>query len=52
VASIAGARRGPSPSYRLIERWLSWRQQVRPISPVANYRGAIDHYILPNLGRV
>jgi hypothetical protein len=28
----------------LIERWLSWRQQVRPISPVtvANYRGAID----------
>jgi hypothetical protein len=37
----------------LIERWFSWRQQVRPISPVtlANYRGAIDRYILPNLGR-
>ena len=34
--------------------WLGWRQQVRPISPVtvANYRGAIDRYILPNLGRV
>jgi hypothetical protein len=34
-------------------RWLEWRQQVRPISPVtvANYRGAIDRYILPNLGR-
>jgi hypothetical protein len=28
----------------LVERWLEWRQQVRPISPVtvANYRGAID----------
>jgi hypothetical protein len=26
----------------LVERWLEWRQQVRPISPVtvANYRGA------------
>ena len=37
----------------LVERWLEWRQQVRPISPVtvANYRGAIDRYILPNLGR-
>jgi hypothetical protein len=36
----------------LVERWLEWRQQVRPISPVtvANYRGAIDRYILPNLG--
>jgi hypothetical protein len=34
----------------LVERWLEWRQQVRPISPVtvANYRGAIDRYILPN----
>jgi hypothetical protein len=31
----------------LVERWLEWRQQVRPISPVtvANYRGAIDRYI-------
>jgi hypothetical protein len=37
----------------LVERWLEWRQQVRPISrvTVANYRGAIDRYILPNLGR-
>jgi integrase len=37
----------------LVERWLEWRQQVRPISPVtvANYRGAIDRYILPTLGR-
>jgi integrase len=37
----------------LIERWFRWRQQVRPISPVtlANYRGAIDRYILPTLGR-
>ena len=37
----------------LVERWLEWRQQVRPISPVtvANYRGAIDRYIIPNLGR-
>jgi hypothetical protein len=33
VASIAGARRGPSPSYGLIERWLSWRQQVRRSRP-------------------
>jgi hypothetical protein len=34
----------------LVERWLEWRQQVRPISPVtvANHRGAIDRYILPN----
>ena len=37
----------------LVERWLEWRQQVRPISPVtvANYRGAIDRYIIPNLSR-
>jgi integrase len=37
----------------LVERWFTWRQQVRPISPVtvANYRGAIDRYILPALGR-
>ena len=37
----------------LVERWFEWRQQVRPISPVtvANYRGAINRYILPNLGR-
>jgi hypothetical protein len=33
----------------LVERWFTWRQQVKPISPVtvANYRGAIDRYILP-----
>jgi len=37
----------------LVERWFEWRKQVRPISPatVANYRGAIDRYITPNLGR-
>jgi integrase len=37
----------------LVERWMEWRQQVRPISPVtvANYRGAIDRYIIPTLGR-
>ena len=36
-----------------MERWFTWRQQVKPISPVtvANYRGAIDRYILPALGR-
>jgi Phage integrase, N-terminal SAM-like domain len=36
----------------LVERWLTWRQQVRPISPITvrNYRGAIDRYILPALG--
>jgi hypothetical protein len=50
-----GQHRGSSSRTvaELIERWFSWRQQVRPISPVtlANYRGAIDRYILPNLGR-
>jgi integrase len=50
-----GQHRGSSSRTvaELIERWLSWRQQVRPISPVtvANYRGAIDRYILPTLGR-
>jgi integrase len=37
----------------LVERWFTWRQQVKPISPVtvANYRGAIERYILPALGR-
>jgi integrase len=37
----------------LVERWFAWRQQVRPISPVtvANYRGAIDRYILPAIGK-
>jgi hypothetical protein len=46
-----GQHRGSSSRTvaELIERWLSWRQQVRPISPVtvANYRGAIDRYIRP-----
>jgi hypothetical protein len=50
-----GQHRGSSSRTvaELIERWFSWRQQVRPISPVtlANYRGAIDRYILPTLGR-
>jgi integrase len=50
-----GEQRGSrSPTVReLVERWLEWRQQVRPISPVtvANYRGAIDRYIVPALGR-
>jgi hypothetical protein len=46
-------RGGRSRTIGEVERWLEWRQQVRPISPVtvANYRGAIDRYILPNLGR-
>ena len=37
----------------LVERWFTWRQQVRPISPITvrNYRGAIERYILPALGR-
>src|SRR5215218_10809561 len=37
----------------LVERWFTWRQQVKPISPVtvANYRGAIDRYVLPALSR-
>jgi integrase len=50
-----GERRGERTRTvaELVERWLEWRQQVRPISSVtvANYRGAIDRYILPNLGR-
>ena len=50
-----GERRGERTRTvaELVERWLEWRQQVRPISPVtvANYRGAIDRYITPNLGR-
>jgi integrase len=37
----------------LVEHWFTWRQQVRPISPITvrNYRGAIERYILPALGR-
>jgi integrase len=50
-----GEQRGSSTRTvgELVGRWLEWRQQVRPISPVtvANYRGAIDRYITPNLGR-
>ena len=50
-----GERRGERTRTvaELVERWLEWRQQVRPISPVtvASYRGAIDRYIIPNLGR-
>jgi hypothetical protein len=38
----------------LVERWLEWRQQVRP--HLARHRGqlpgAIGRYITPNLGRV
>ena len=38
----------------LLDRWLEWRQSVRPISPttVATYRGYIDRSILPALGKV
>jgi integrase len=38
----------------LLERWLEWRQSVRPISPttVATYRGYIDRAILPAIGKL
>jgi integrase len=38
----------------LLERWFAWRQKVRPISPttVMSYRGDLDRYILPALGRL
>jgi integrase len=38
----------------LLDRWLEWRQSVRPISPttVNGYRGYIDRSILPSLGRL
>jgi integrase len=38
----------------LLERWFEWRQKVRPISPttVMSYRGDLDRYILPALGRL
>jgi integrase len=38
----------------LFERWLEWRQNVRPISPttVATYRGYLDRSILPALGKL
>jgi integrase len=38
----------------LLDRWLEWRQSVRPISPttVATYRGYIDRAIRPTLGKL
>ena len=38
----------------LLDRWLDWRQSVRPISPttVATYRGYIDRSIRPTLGKL
>jgi integrase len=38
----------------LLDRWLEWRQSVRPISPttVNSYRGYIDRSILPSLGHL
>jgi integrase len=38
----------------LLDRWLEWRQSVRPISPttVATYRGYIDRSIRPTLGKL
>jgi integrase len=38
----------------LLDRWLEWRQSVRPISPttVATYRGYIDRSILPAIGKL
>jgi integrase len=38
----------------LLERWFAWRQAVKPISPttVMSYRGDLDRYIVPALGRL
>jgi integrase len=38
----------------LLERWFDWRQAVKPISPttVMSYRGDLDRYILPALGKL
>jgi integrase len=38
----------------LLDRWLEWRQSVRPISPttIATYRGYIDRSIRPTLGKL
>jgi integrase len=38
----------------LLDRWLEWRQSVRPISPttVNSYCGYIDRSILPSLGHL
>jgi hypothetical protein len=50
----AGQHRGSSNRTvaELLDRWLDWRQSVRPISPttVATYRGYIDRTIRPTLG--
>jgi integrase len=37
-----------------LERWFEWRQAVKPISPttVMSYRGDLDRYILPALGKL
>jgi integrase len=52
----AGQHRGSSNRTvaELVERWLEWRQSVRPISPttVATYRGYIDRAIRPTLGKL
>jgi integrase len=52
----AGQHRGTRSKTvaELIERWLEWRQSVRPISPttIATYRGYLDRVILPALGKL
>jgi integrase len=52
----AGQHRGTRSKTvaELIERWLEWRQSVRPISPttIATYRGYLDRSILPALGKL
>jgi integrase len=52
----AGQHRGTRSKTvaELIQRWLEWRQSVRPISPttVATYRGYLDRVILPALGKL
>jgi len=52
----AGQHRGTANRTvaELLERWLEWRQSVRPISPttVATYRGYIGRAILPTLGKL
>jgi len=52
----AGRHRGTQSKTvaELIERWLEWRQSVRPISPttVASYRGYLDRSILPTIGKL
>ena len=52
----AGQHRGSANRTvgELLDRWLEWRQSVRPISPttVATYRGYIDRSIRPTLGKL